>query len=64
MVFFLVTRQFAKIASRDEALRTALGIRPDELLVVYNGIHKPNWREVRSRAAIASSAGAVLRPSW
>ena len=50
MVFFPgYDGEFAKISGRDEALRTALGIGPDELLVVYNGsIHKSNWREVRS----------------
>ena len=40
---------FAKIDGRDEELRAALGIVPDELLVVYTGnIHFSNFREIRS----------------
>jgi glycosyltransferase involved in cell wall biosynthesis len=40
---------FAKIEGRDEELRAALGILPDELLAVYTGnVHNSNFREVRS----------------
>jgi glycosyltransferase involved in cell wall biosynthesis len=40
---------FAKIDGRDEELRAALGIEPDELLVVYTGnVHNSNSQEVRS----------------
>ena len=41
--------EFAKIDGRDEELRAALGVAPDELLVVYPGnVHKSNVQEVRS----------------
>jgi glycosyltransferase involved in cell wall biosynthesis/2-polyprenyl-3-methyl-5-hydroxy-6-metoxy-1,4-benzoquinol methylase len=40
---------FAKIDSPDEELRVALGIVPDQLLVVYTGnVHNSNFQEVRS----------------
>jgi glycosyltransferase involved in cell wall biosynthesis len=40
---------FAEIDARDEELRSALGIAPDELVVVYTGnIHNSNFKEIRS----------------
>ena len=40
---------FAEIDGRDEELRAALGIVPNELLVVYTGsVHNSNFREIRS----------------
>jgi glycosyltransferase involved in cell wall biosynthesis/2-polyprenyl-3-methyl-5-hydroxy-6-metoxy-1,4-benzoquinol methylase len=40
---------FAEIDARDEELRSALGIVPDELVVVYTGnIHNSNFKEIRS----------------
>jgi glycosyltransferase involved in cell wall biosynthesis len=40
---------FAKINERDEKVRTALGILPDELVVVYTGnVHHSNFAEVRN----------------
>ena len=40
---------FAKIGGRDEELRAALGIAPEELLVVYTGnVHRSNFQEIRS----------------
>jgi glycosyltransferase involved in cell wall biosynthesis len=40
---------FAKIGDRDEELRAALGIAPEELLVVYTGtVHRSNFEEIRS----------------
>jgi glycosyltransferase involved in cell wall biosynthesis/2-polyprenyl-3-methyl-5-hydroxy-6-metoxy-1,4-benzoquinol methylase len=41
--------EFAKIDGRDEELRATLGIRPEELVVVYTGnVHGSNFQEVRS----------------
>ena len=50
MVFFPgFDGEFGKIENRDEELRAALGIAPEELLVAYTGnVHNSNWREVRS----------------
>jgi len=50
MVFFPgYDAAFAAIDGRDEELRAALGILPNELLVVYTGnVHKSNFQEIRS----------------
>jgi glycosyltransferase involved in cell wall biosynthesis len=50
MVFFPGYKaEFEKIEAREEGFRAALGIAPDELLVVYTGnVHNSNFKEVRS----------------
>jgi glycosyltransferase involved in cell wall biosynthesis/2-polyprenyl-3-methyl-5-hydroxy-6-metoxy-1,4-benzoquinol methylase len=50
MVFFPgYDADFAKIDNRNEELRAALGVRPEELLVVYTGnLHNSNFQEIRS----------------
>jgi glycosyltransferase involved in cell wall biosynthesis/2-polyprenyl-3-methyl-5-hydroxy-6-metoxy-1,4-benzoquinol methylase len=66
MVFFPgYDPEFAKIDDRNEELRATLGIRPEELLVVYTGnIHGSNFQEVRSlllAVALANRHGVRVK---